>query len=288
MVFLFFLFLFGAVASFSSFGCGCVLHLFCWVVLLGFFPLWAVSGVWRCCLPSPPLVVLLFLRLLCWWSAWFLPSLGGLWCLEVLPSIPSIGWCCCFSVSYVGWSAWSPPSLALFSSPFTWCCLVSSSLGGVAVLLLLFCGVAPCLWEVLRFSSPFACVAPFRPLGGDETKQQHHPSKEEGNAAPPKGANEGNTTKQEREKAATPPQKEEETKQHHTTEDMGKSSPTQRGGGGRQLLRENDTDGRMAVLMVTGYAQGPLCQMITEYGVNSHAHDALPTTGEMRLTRSLK
>ena len=44
----------------------------------------------------------------------------------------------------------------------------------------------------------------------------------------------------------------------------------------------------MAVLMVTGYAQGPLCQMITEYGVNSHAHDALPTTGKMRCTKGLK
>ena len=61
------------------------------------------------------------------------------------------------------------------------------------------------------------------------------------------------------------------------------------GGGWREVLRgENDTDGRMAVLMVTGYAQGPLCQMITEYGVNSHAHDALPTTGEVRRTRGLK
>ena len=39
------------------------------------------------------------------------------------------------------------------------------------------------------------------------------------------------------------------------------------------VLKENDTDGRMAILMATGYAQGPLCQMITEYGVNSHAHD---------------
>ena len=54
------------------------------------------------------------------------------------------------------------------------------------------------------------------------------------------------------------------------------------------VLKENDTDGHMAVLMVTGYAQGPLCQMITEYGVNSHAHDALPTTGEMRHTRGFK
>ena len=34
--------------------------------------------------------------------------------------------------------------------------------------------------------------------------------------------------------------------------------------GGPTLLNENDTDGRMAILMVTGYAQGPLCQRITE------------------------
>ena len=57
---------------------------------------------------------------------------------------------------------------------------------------------------------------------------------------------------------------------------------------GLLMMRENDTDGRVAVLMVTGYAQGPLCQMITEYDVNSHAHDALPTTGKMRCTEGLK
>ena len=57
----------------SSFGWGCVLHLFCWVVLLGLLLL--LGGV----------AFLLFL-------------LRG--------------------------AAWSPPSLALFSSPFTWCCLV--------------------------------------------------------------------------------------------------------------------------------------------------------------------
>ena len=52
------------------------------------------------------------------------------------------------------------------------------------------------------------------------------------------------------------------------------------------VLRENH--GWSYVLMVIGHAQGPLCQMITEYGVNSHAHDALPTTGKTRCTRGLK
>ena len=56
---------------------------FC-VVLLGFFPLWVVSPVWWCCLPSPPLG-----------SGAFLPSSVGWCCLVSSP----FWWCCCFSFS---------------------------------------------------------------------------------------------------------------------------------------------------------------------------------------------
>ena len=52
------------------------------------------------------------------------------------------------------------------------------------------------------------------------------------------------------------------------------------------VLRENDTDGRVAVLMITGYAQGPLDQTITECAVSVYAHDALPKTGKMRCTQN--
>ena len=38
-------------------------------------------------------------------------------------------WICSFSPLLLRGAAWSPPSLALFSSPFTWCCLVSSLFG---------------------------------------------------------------------------------------------------------------------------------------------------------------
>ena len=80
--------------SFSSLGCVCVLHLLCWVVLLGFL----LPFGWCCCFSFSCWVVLLGLlppwccvpSLLLRGAAWFLPSLGGLSCLVVLPSIPSI------------------------------------------------------------------------------------------------------------------------------------------------------------------------------------------------------
>ena len=189
-----------------------------YVVLLGFFPLWVVSPVWWCCLPSPPLggaafshVFFLvsslfgwsllfggaafirsfgcgsFFHVFCWVVLFgLLHLLGGVACfsfscLVVLPSFSSFGWggaarspppfggvavfpspvrwcclpsppfggtasspvfcwvvllllpfgccCCCFSLLLLRGAAWSPPSLALFSSPFTWCCLVSSLFG---------------------------------------------------------------------------------------------------------------------------------------------------------------
>ena len=79
----------------------------------------------------------------------FFPLLGGLSCLVVLPSTPSIGWCCFFPCLLLGGAAWSPPSLALFSSPFAWCCLVSSLFGWS----LLFGGAAshPLHWVGLLF-----------------------------------------------------------------------------------------------------------------------------------------
>ena len=47
------------------------------------------------------------------------------------------------------------------------------------------------------------------------------------------------------------------------------------------LLNENDTDGRMAILTVPGYAQGPFVpKNHGEKVSNSHAHDAIPTTGK--------
>ena len=95
-------------------------HVFCWVVLLGF--------LLPCrCFP------LLFRG-----AAWFVPSLGGLSCLVVLPSFSSfwwdcfiprlllggaaspLGWCCCFFLLLLGGAAWSPLS-------FGWCCCFSFS-----------------------------------------------------------------------------------------------------------------------------------------------------------------
>ena len=201
--------------SIPSIGWGCFFP----CLLLGFFPLWVVSPVWRCCLHPLFSVWQLFpmssvgwcclvssfllggvvvFSFSCWvvllgfllprrcfplllrGAAWFLPSLGGLSCLVVLPSFSSFGWggaarspppfggvavfpspvwwcclpsppfdgtasspvfcwvvllllpfgcCCCFFLLLLRGAAWSPPSLALFSSPFTWCCLVSSFLG---------------------------------------------------------------------------------------------------------------------------------------------------------------
>ena len=120
-------------------------------------------------------------------SSWFLPSLGGLSCLAVLPSsallgvaafshvfcwvvlfgfILPFGWCGCFFLLLLGGAAWFPPSLTLFSSPFAWCCLVSSLFGwsllfgGAAFHLLLLGGVAV-------FPSPvWWCCLPSPPLGG--------------------------------------------------------------------------------------------------------------------------
>ena len=69
----------------------------------------------------------------------------------VLPSFSSFGWGCFIPRLLLGGVAWSPPSLALFSSPFTWCCLVSSLFGWC----LLFGGADFLLlhWVVVRFPS---------------------------------------------------------------------------------------------------------------------------------------
>ena len=130
-----------------------VVFLSFYVVLLGFFPLWLVSPVWWilssplggaalspvfCCVA---LLGLLLPRrcfpLLLRGAAWFLPSLGGLSCLVLLPSIPSsgqfhpssVGWCCLVSSSF-----WV---VLRFPSPFAWYFLVSSFLGVVFLCLYL-------------------------------------------------------------------------------------------------------------------------------------------------------
>ena len=48
------------------------------------------------------------------------------------------------------------------------------------------------------------------------------------------------------------------------------------------VLNENDKMVAMAILMVAGYAQGPVPKNYGEKVSNSQAHDALPTTGKMR------
>ena len=55
-------------------------------------------------------------------------------------SSSSFGWCCFFPCLLLRGAAWSPPSLALFSSPFTWCCLVSSLFGWCC------CSPSPVWW----------------------------------------------------------------------------------------------------------------------------------------------
>ena len=151
---------------FSSFGWGCVLPLFCWVVLLGFF---------------------LFLGGVAWFPFSFL--------LVLLHFSPSSGWCCC--VSYPVW--WCLPF-------FTSCGVVVLHLFCLVVLLgfllllwvvlrfvaLSFCVVRPsfvsfgwgCVsplfcwvallgllffWEVLRLSSPFCVVLPGQHMGPSHT-----------------------------------------------------------------------------------------------------------------------
>ena len=159
-------------------------HVFCWVVLLGLLLV---------------LVVLLFFLLLfsgaafhpLHWVGRRSPCLLLGWCCLVSSFY---GWSCCFPLScsvvlllVFGWccvsplllsgAAWSPPSLALFSSPFTWCCLVSSLFGwsllfgGAAFIPSFGCGsFFPCLllggavwfhpsfWVVLFFSLSFFVV----------------------------------------------------------------------------------------------------------------------------------
>ena len=77
------------------------------------------SPVWWCCLPSHPLGVLGFFLL--WMVLLFFLFLLVEW------SSFSFWWGC--SSLMLGGAAWCPPCLALFSSPYTWCCLVSSLFG---------------------------------------------------------------------------------------------------------------------------------------------------------------
>ena len=80
-----FLLLGGAVWSLPSSG-GVAFLISFYVEPLGFFPLWVVSPVWWCCLPSPPLGS----------GAFPLSSVG--WCCLVL--LLPFGWCCCSSFSF--------------------------------------------------------------------------------------------------------------------------------------------------------------------------------------------
>ena len=134
MVLLFFLFLLVVLPSFSSLGWDFVFHLLCWVVLLGLLLPWrcfpfllrgAVSPVWWCSRPSPPLGSGAFLLSSVGWCClvssssfwWFLlffllllvllpsssfrcGSVLHLFCWVVLLGLLlSLEWCCCFSFS---------------------------------------------------------------------------------------------------------------------------------------------------------------------------------------------
>ena len=189
------------------FGC-CCFSFSCWVVLLG------LLLPWRC----------FHLLLRC--AAWFLPSLGALCCLAVLPSIPSFGWWCCLVSSFL--------LGVVFPSPVGWCCLVSSFLGVVFLSFhVVLLGFFP-FWVVLLFS--FSCLVALSsspPVGGAAFSHVFcwvvllgfllpfggvavFPSPA-GWGSPPKGG-EGRQHHQTGETT----QRVKKTKQHHTTED----SPT--------------------------------------------------------------
>ena len=89
-LFLLFLFIFIYCFSFSFFFVSFVFS--CWVVLLG------LLLPWRC------------FPLLLRGAAWFLPSLGGLSCLVVLPSFSSFGWGYFIPRLLLGGVSWFPPS----------------------------------------------------------------------------------------------------------------------------------------------------------------------------------
>ena len=132
------------------------------------------------------------------------------------------GWCC-VSLLLLRGAAWYPPSLALFSSPFAWCRLVSSLFGspvwwgcpsftsfgrGCFIPCLLLGGAAwslpPFCVVLLLFPSPVQwCSLPSRPLGGAAFRSSFSWEKTGENAAPPKGG--GRQRHQE----------EKEKQQHH-------------------------------------------------------------------------
>ena len=152
--------------SIPSIGWGCFFP----CLLLGFFPLWVVSPVWRCCLHPLFWVWQLFPMSSVGWcclvpSPFWVVCCFSFSCLVVLPSFSSFRWgrccsvsssfwwCCCFSFSCLvvlpcfssfWWDCFIPrlllggaasPSfwvvLLFFPSPVGWCCLVSSFLGVV-------------------------------------------------------------------------------------------------------------------------------------------------------------
>ena len=173
-----------------------------WCCLVSSFLLGGVvvfpSPVWWCCLPSPPFGGTASSPVFCW--------------VVLFGFILPFGWCCCFFLLLLGGAAWSPPSLALFSSPFTcfllgffplwvvspvwrcclpsppvgsgafppssvgWCCLVSSSS-------FWWC----CCFSFSYWVVPLGLLLPYNAKEGGEGRQhhakgegtQHHSKREE-------------------------------------------------------------------------------------------------------------
>ena len=105
----------------SSFGWGCVLHLFCWVVLLG----------------HPPLALFplsFYVVLLGFFPLWVV-LLFSFSCLVALSS-SSFGWGSFIHHLLLGGAVWFHSSfwlldgVAVFPSPVWWCCLPYPPLGG--------------------------------------------------------------------------------------------------------------------------------------------------------------
>ena len=172
-IFCFFHFLGGITVFPYPFGSAAFLLLL-WVTLL--FPAWSLPFGWRLLFPllggtawsHPPLDGVTFSLSLCVVLLSFCPfgeaAFSPVWCWVVLLGLllPSV-WFCCVSFSFwlglpspplgetafspsllLGGAAWSPPlkSVAVFPSPFAWCCLVSSFFGWCCCFfILLFGGV---------------------------------------------------------------------------------------------------------------------------------------------------